>query len=101
MGNFKNIPKTLAKRHQRYMCYQMLNPDEYLCDKVTHGRGKCNHSLVYFYNMNLLIAEKVLLSTLEESALIVSSLSTSPESQVFRFVLELFAIMCVESHYLS
>ena len=66
-----------------------------------HMEGVSVISHVYFYSMNLLIAEKVLFNTLEESALIASSLSTLPESQVFRFVLELFAIMCVESHYLS
>ena len=43
--NFKNVPKTVAERHQLYMCLQMLTPLGvtsnsflYVGDKV--GRGK-------------------------------------------------------------
>ena len=43
--NFKNIPKTVAERHQLYMCLQMLTPPGvmsnsflYVGDKV--GRGE-------------------------------------------------------------
>eukprot|EP00731_Ephydatia_muelleri_P037796 Em0565g3a len=37
--NFKNIPKTLAKRHQQFFCYQLLRPSTYLVDEVFYGRG--------------------------------------------------------------
>ena len=40
IGNFKNIPKTLAKRHAQYMTYQLINPSKYLTDKIKCGRGE-------------------------------------------------------------
>ena len=36
MGNFKNIPKTLAFRHQRYMSY-VLNTETYCKDSIEVG----------------------------------------------------------------
>lgn len=38
--NFRNIPKTLAFRHQHYMCYQMLEPSRYLRHCTTYTGGK-------------------------------------------------------------
>ena len=38
--NFKNVEKTLASRHQQYMCDQMCNPTEYLTGKVCYPKGK-------------------------------------------------------------
>ena len=40
IGNFKNIPKTLALRHQRYICYQMNEPSSYLQNSTSYGRRK-------------------------------------------------------------
>ena len=45
MGNFKNIPKTLAAHHQRYMCYKLLQAN-YLTTPASTGP-----STVY-YNKN-------------------------------------------------
>ena len=43
--NFKNVPKTLANRHQLYMCYQMLDADKYLCPHDSHNGGMVNRAL--------------------------------------------------------
>ena len=40
VGNFKNIAKTLAHRHQHYMCYQLMN-DTYLQHDTKFTGGKC------------------------------------------------------------
>ena len=40
LRNFKNIPKTLAYRHQHYMCYQMLDPAGYIAKSVSYMAGK-------------------------------------------------------------
>lgn len=40
MGNFKNIAKTLADHHQRYLCYLMAS-DTYLDASPTVGPGTC------------------------------------------------------------
>ena len=37
--SFQNAPKTLASRHQHYMCYQMLEPTSYLRHKTTYTGG--------------------------------------------------------------
>ena len=39
LRNFCNIPKTLAARHQHYMCYQMLNGSTYLRHTPTFTGG--------------------------------------------------------------
>ena len=39
LGNFKNIPKTLAQRHQQYMCYQMCVPATYLRQDIECSSG--------------------------------------------------------------
>ena len=49
--NFRNIAKTLAKRHQRLMCYHFNSVGEghsFLDDRVSTGKGKgCkSHSCV-------------------------------------------------------
>ena len=45
LGNFKNISKTLASRHQHYMCYEMMNPSTYMRNQITyiHGRYYAAH----------------------------------------------------------
>ena len=37
IGNFKNIAKTVAQRHQRYMCYVLSNPSDYLQSEQVLG----------------------------------------------------------------
>ena len=40
LGNFKNIAKTLASRHQRYMCYVLSSTDRFLLDDLEMGPSK-------------------------------------------------------------
>ena len=52
IGNFKNIAKTLAYRHQRYICFAMSSPPQYLQDSLVIGPGKCFSSYkcnIYVY----------------------------------------------------
>lgn len=48
--NFKNVPKTVAARHQYYMCMQLLSPPggstKYLYKGDEIGKGKCAY-LIY------------------------------------------------------
>ena len=37
IGNFKNIAKTVAQCHQRYMCYVLSNPSDYLKSEQVLG----------------------------------------------------------------
>ena len=37
IGNFKNIAKTVSLRHQRYMCYVLSNPTQFLQDQQHCG----------------------------------------------------------------
>ena len=41
IGNFKNMPKSLADRHQHYMCYQMVvvDPAKYMKSQVLYIRA--------------------------------------------------------------
>ncbi len=51
MGNFKNIAKTLAMHHQRYMCYQLLETStgvdsQYLAPTFSAGPGRTDSEYV-------------------------------------------------------
>lgn len=48
-GNFKNILKTLATRHQRYMTWLLSEPKYYLQETVECG--KCKFDII----MNIMI----------------------------------------------
>ena len=39
LRNFKNVPKTLSARHQHYMCYLMLDDDNYLRQPSTYTKS--------------------------------------------------------------
>ena len=39
LGNFTNIAKSLANRHQRYMCYKMTCSVQFLKVPDTYGPG--------------------------------------------------------------
>ena len=43
LGIFKNISKTLAQRHQRYMCYILSTPSTFLSDKHVSGPVVSKH----------------------------------------------------------
>ena len=40
IGNFKNIGKTDASRHQRYMCYRMTCTEHFFGVETVYGVGK-------------------------------------------------------------
>ena len=47
--NFKNIAKTLAKRHQRLMCYYLNSPGEghgFLDEATSTGKGQFSPSII-------------------------------------------------------
>ena len=55
--NFKNLPKSVAHRHQRYMCLQLLTPPGVKCtnflysgDEIKRGMV-CIDSILYYYTM--------------------------------------------------
>ena len=39
LGNFINVPKTVATRHQRYMCYKMTCSTNFLREENGYGTG--------------------------------------------------------------
>lgn len=43
IGNFKNIAKSVAFRHQRHICYVLSEPDMFLKDRIELGRGQNFH----------------------------------------------------------
>ncbi len=46
--NFKNIHKSLAKHHQRFMCYRMADKSAYLTSRNVYGTGKYLCLFVFF-----------------------------------------------------
>lgn len=49
MGNFINVAKSLAQRHQEYQCYHQLNKDNFFNEKASVGstNSKCVADLCY------------------------------------------------------
>ena len=43
-GNFKNMPKTLAERHQHYMCYLLMEPSTYMKTQISYAGGKLSQN---------------------------------------------------------
>lgn len=39
IGNFKNIAKTVATRHQRFSCYNLAGDDIFPQNKILTGQG--------------------------------------------------------------
>ena len=44
VGNFINIEKTVAHRHQRAMCYKMTCTTNFLEGGVAYGSGNAQHN---------------------------------------------------------
>ena len=40
MGNYINIPKSLANRYQEYQCYYLLNNDNYFRQETVIGKSE-------------------------------------------------------------
>ena len=47
IGNFKNIAKTVAVRHQRYMCYKLTCGLQFLGVPNTYGAGNTVFAILY------------------------------------------------------
>ena len=45
IGNFKNIEKTVAVRHQRFMCYKMTCSIDFLESEISFGPGIASSSI--------------------------------------------------------
>ena len=48
IGNFKNIAKTVAIRHQRLNCYNLLNDGFFLKTSIITGQGTNKNVLEYY-----------------------------------------------------
>ena len=57
--NFKNVPKTLALRHQNYMCVQLLDKDGYLRPQVETSSGMSVTFAQYMYIMHFIKIVKI------------------------------------------
>ena len=49
LGNFTNIGKTVATRHQRYMCYKMTCSTNFLGADIAYGTGIQLHNYVIYF----------------------------------------------------
>ena len=56
IGNFKNIAKTVAQRHQRYMCYVLSNPLDYLSSEQVLGPVVSCHKSSLEYEAEIIAA---------------------------------------------
>ena len=58
LGNYKNLPKSLASRHQHLVSYQMSNPERfgryYIADAVKTSEGVYKNSSTYVYHWHAL-----------------------------------------------
>jgi len=54
LGNFINIGKTVATRHQRYMCYKMTCSTNFLGEDTAFGTGIQVHTCNSLYCITLL-----------------------------------------------
>ena len=55
LDNFKKIAKTLASRHQRYLCYNLLNTHQFaaLGTDGTKEVGKCDYIIKRYFCLGL------------------------------------------------
>ncbi len=93
IGNFKNIEKTVASRHQRYMCYKMTCSTNFLGGNVVIGVGKLHNfqrvSRAMFIQLMIVllaIVKPILVSDLEyQDALLTTRTDLSPDTKVHRY----------------
>ena len=55
IGNFKNMPKSLANRHQHYMCYLMMEPSTYMKAQISYTGGKLSQNNNYKILCNVIV----------------------------------------------
>ena len=89
LGNFTNIAKSLANRHQRYMCYKMTCSVQFLKVPDTYGPGlpKTNrnytHQLYFYYFIH--IGKRIVVNQLEYAANLLQMTDLCASSTVYRF----------------
>ena len=49
--NFKNLPKSVAHRHQRYMCLQMLRPPGVQCANFLYSGDEIKQGKIDMYKV--------------------------------------------------
>ena len=55
MGNFRNIPKTLAMHHQRNLCYELAGGASYLHSPTLTGPGKLKPVYIHMYALMYIV----------------------------------------------
>ena len=50
IGNFKNIPKTMALRHQHFMCYQLIGNTYLKPSPAYHGGNATTTTIIIQYH---------------------------------------------------
>ena len=82
LRNFKNISKTLAVRHQQYMCYHMMNKDKYLTQPIVYMKGIQLHAAC---NMNYLkLGSEVNLQTLDYKEVLIAAYPSIGTANLWR-----------------
>jgi len=90
IGNFKNIAKTVAVRHQRFMCYKLTCCLQFLGVPNTYGAGNSYPACYLHYaslTMNFYTATSISVDQLEYSAPLLLVSDVDVNSTVYRFVL--------------
>lgn len=58
IGNYINLPLTMAKRHQHLQCYRMVCPEKFLHKDLTFGKGTSSmyvHIYVQVWHLHIVI----------------------------------------------
>ena len=87
IGNFKNIAKTVAVRHQRFMCYKLTCCLQFLGVPNTYGAGNSYPACYASLTMNFYTATSISVDQLEYSAPLLLVSDVDVNSTVYRFVL--------------
>jgi len=106
LNNFINIAKTLAYRHQRFMCYKMNCSVEYLHLPNSYGSGMKQLYAYFVNNAYGIIAKRHIVSELEYASNLLQSTELTANSSVLRFVticsciVELFVLVfCLQGFF--
>ena len=85
IGNFKNIEKTVACRHQRHMCYKMTCSNHFLGGKSDFGPGIHETYTLLLYDIAKQLARRVHVDKLEyATSLLLFSEELNSDSVVHR-----------------
>ena len=87
LNNFINIAKTLAHRHQRFMCYKMTCSVQFLQTSNTYGSGMKVAIYAYLLTLHMhgIIANRYIVNELEYASNLLQSTELTANSSVHRF----------------